>query len=231
MDQRRQSSVAANGQSQTGLPLRHIFLLLCAVIGVFIFVDALFFAQGASLKREGGGLETVSAVLYVCAVAVFFKSVPRSFQAPLWQVPALMTFFALRELDFDKRFTPSGVLSSNLYLDANALGTKLIAGCVILLFFLVIYRMLRHGAPSLLRGLRARESWAFFVLAAFLLTFVAKSVDGLGRKLGGIGINVPERVDAIASVFEEVGEAFIPVLAILALVAYWKSYAYHGETG
>lgn len=229
MDQRRQSTVAANTQNQTGLSLLHIFLLLCVIIGVFILVDALFFAQRASLKREGGGLETASAVLYICAVAVFFKSVPRGFYAPLWQVPALMTFFALRELDFDKRFTPSGVLSSNLYLDDNALGTKLIAGCVLLLFLLVVYRMLHKGVPSLLRGLRARASWAFFVLSAFLLTFVAKSVDGLGRKLGGIGIEIPERVDAIASLFEEVGEAFIPVLAILALIACWRGYADDGK--
>ncbi len=231
MNKGLQSPAARDSQRRSESSLARVFLVLTAVIGSAVLIDAVFFAQGASLKREGGGLETISAVLYLVAVGVFFKLVPRDDIVALWQVPALLVFFTLRELDFDKKFTPSGVLSSNLYLDDNALSTKLIAGSVLLLFLVVLYRMVRRGLPSLLRGLYARQTWAILVLSTFVLTFVAKSVDGLGRKLAGFGVTVPAKVDSIASIFEEVGEAFIPVLAILALIAAWRGYADDGDKG
>ncbi len=214
-----------------GFSLLRSFLVLAGVIGASVVVDALFFANGASLKREGGGLETISAVLYVYGAIVFLTVVPRSRWIRLWQIPALLVFFALRELDFDKAFTSSGVLSTNLYRGDSALSTKLIAGCVVLLFLIVLYRIVRHGLPGLLRGLRGKEPWAFLVIAAFLLTVVSKSVDGLGRKLLSIGIEISEKLDSAASVFEEIGEAFIPVLIVLAMLSFWKGRSDVGNEG
>jgi hypothetical protein len=198
------------------------FAFCTLIIGLAVLVDALFFAQGASLKREGGGLEAISAVLYVLGAGVFFTTVPRAFWVSLWQVPALLILFALRELDFDKAFTSSGVLSTALYRGESALGTKLIAGSVVLFVLVVVYRMLRMGLPAVIRALRARESWAFLVCAAAVTVVVSKSIDGLGRKLLALGIEISAGLDVAASTAEEIGEAFIPVFIILAILARWR---------
>ncbi|MEM1075745.1 MAG: hypothetical protein AAF665_06395 [Pseudomonadota bacterium] len=205
--------------------------VLILVIAISVIIDALFFANGASLKREGGGLEMISAVLYINGVIVFFKVVPSVRWLSLWQIPALLVFFALRELDFDKAFTSSGVLSSNLYRGDSALTTKLIAGSVLVLFLVVVFRIIRKGAPAVFRSVRNRETWGVLAIGAVAVTVATKQLDGLGRKLGEIGIEVSQGVDFAASMLEEVGEAFIPVLIILALLACWKGRSNVGSQG
>jgi hypothetical protein len=207
------------------LSLARVFLLCLGVIAVFIAVDLAVFAQGASFKREGGGLENVSAFLYLVAVAVFLVMVPSTHLARLAHLPLLLVFFALRELDFDKAFTSSGVLSARLYSGDSPLLTKLIAGAVALLFVATVVRTVIRGAPAVLRALRAGESWPWFAAAAGGVVVFTKSIDGLGRKLLDFGIVISDDLGATAALVEEVGEAFIPVLIILAIVARWRNVA------
>lgn len=199
------------------------FGLCLALIAGFVLIDLLFFAQGASFKREGGGLESVSAVLYVIAGFVFFAFAPRPVWGRLFHVPTLMFLFAMRELDFDKAFTPAGVLSLRLYSGDAALSTKLIAGAAAVFSIYVILRTAWRGIPAAWAALRAGQLWPWFAALAGALVVATKSVDGLGRKLLDFGIVISTDLDATASLAEEVGEVFIPVCAILAIVACWRS--------
>ena len=198
------------------------FVLCMALIAVFVVGDIVFFAEGASFKREGGGLETVSAVLYGAAAIVFFAVAPPARWLPLFHVPALMVFFACRELDFDKAFTPSGILSLRLYSGDAALMTKLISAVVAGAFVYVVFRNVVRGGPAAWRAIRAGALWPWFAVLAGALVVFTKSIDGLGRKLRDFGIVITQDVDATASLYEEVGEVFIPVCAILAIVACWR---------
>lgn len=198
---------------------------LCLVlIAVFVAGDLAFFSEGRSFKREGGGLESVSAVLYAVAVFVFFVRAPRGVWARLFHVPMLMALFAMRELDFDKAFTEAGILSLRLYSGDAALSTKLIAGAVAVFSVYVVFRMVRVGLPAGWAALKRAEIWPWFAMLAGVLVVVTKTIDGLGRKLMDVGIRISKDVDATASLIEEVGEVFIPVCAILAIVACWGRY-------
>jgi hypothetical protein len=202
--------------------LARAFLFCLGLIALFIAVDVAFFADGQSFKREGGGLENVSALLYAIAAALFFVHAPRVRWADLFHVPALMILFALRELDFDKAFTPSGILSLRLYSGDAPLMTKVISGAVAVFAVYVILRTAWLGGLAALRALRGGRLWPWFAVLAGGLVVVTKSIDGLGRKLLDFGIVISDDIDATASMIEEVGEAFIPVCAILAILSCWK---------
>ena len=217
----RPFSLTAREDAETSGLLRSFFLYALIIV-LAVCADALFFPQDASLKREGGGLETISAVLYLVGVGLFFKTVPRAFWSSLWQVPALLLLFAMREMDLDKAFTSSGVLSTGLYRGESSLGTKLIAGAVVVFVLVVLYRMMRNGLPSVIRALRAGKAWSYLVCAAAVAVVFTKSIDGLGRKLLPFGIEISAGLDTAASTIEEVGEAFIPVFIILAILARWR---------
>jgi hypothetical protein len=191
-------------------------------IAVFVGVDLAFVADGASFKREGGGLETVSAVLYVVAAVVFFRHAPAARWGALFHVPALMILFAMRELDFDKAFTPAGILSLRLYSGDASLLTKLVSGTIAAFAVYVILRCVWRGFPAGLSALRQGALWPWFAILAGGLVVFTKSIDGLGRKLLDFGIEISSDLDATASLIEEVGEAFIPVCAILAIIACWN---------
>ncbi len=209
-------------QAGASLPfLGKAFLFCLILICVFIAVDVVFFANGESFKREGGGLENVSALLYVIAAIVFFTTAPRRRWGELFHIPALMVLFAMREMDFDKAFTESGILSLRLYSGDTPIMTKLIAGSVALFAVYVILRTAWRGIPAALNGLRAGARWPWFAVLAGALVVATKSVDGLGRKLLDFGIVISSDLDSTASYAEEIGEAFIPVCAILAILACW----------
>ena len=216
-------SNAPNLSSQVFLP-KKTFVICAIVLAAVVAIDLLFFAKGESFAREGGGLETMSAVFYMVAALVFFAVTPKRHWKNLWHIPALMIFFALRELDFDKAFTTSGVLSSNLYRGDSPLMTKLIAGSVLLLFLLVLFRLVRFGGPATLRGLKARASWALLAITAALTMIFSKSIDGLARKMLSFDVVVSERVGDFAGLVEEIGEAFIPIFIILAILSRWKGH-------
>jgi hypothetical protein len=208
--------------ARLGKPLSFCLLL----IAFFVGIDLLFFAQGASFKREGGGLETVSVVLYGVALIVFFRLAPARDRLRLFHIPALMALFAMRELDLDKAFTEAGILSLKLYGGDAALSTKLIAGAVALSVVYVVLRTLRLGIPAMWSALKAGESWPWYAALAGGLVFATKLVDGLGRKLLDFGIVVSDDVSVLAATAEEIGEAFIPVCAILAMIAFWRGAAH-----
>jgi hypothetical protein len=100
--------------------------------------------------------------------------------------------------------------------------TKLIAGAAAVFAAFVILRNVRFGLRNGWQALRAGQLWPWFAVLAGALVVATKSVDGLGRKMLDFGIVISEDLDATAALAEEVGEAFIPVCAILAMLACWK---------
>lgn len=200
----------------------HVFGVCTLTILTFIAVDLAFFVGDASFKREGGGLENASAFLYAVAALLFFSVAPKADWRRLWHIPALLTFFALRELDFDKAFTPAGILSAKLYSGDASLVTKICAGSVAVFFVWTVLRTARRGAPAMWRGFRKGAQWPAFAATAAFLVVATKSIDGLGRKLLDFGIVISNDVDAAAALVEEVCEAFIPVFAIMAILARWR---------
>lgn len=179
--------------------------------------DVLRAALGVPHFAEDGPLEMASAAGYLLALAVLASRAAHRVAA--WPVAVLLIAAAARELDFDKRFTEPGILQSRLYTGDAALGLKL-AGLAAVTAVLAAAAVLcrRHGADWL-RGLAAGAAGAWWLAGALALALVSKSLDGLGRKLRPLGVEVPAGLDRAASLAEEALELGIPVAVVLAMVA------------
>jgi hypothetical protein len=197
-----------------------VFLICLLIIGVFVATDVALFSSVDAVVREGGGLENASALLYVVAALVFVALVSQQQFWLLSHLPLLLLFFALRELDFDKAFTSSGILSLRFYGGDSALLTKLVGGAIALIFVATVLRTVILGTPAAWRAARARAVWPWHAAAAAGLVVATKSIDGIGRKLLDVGIVISDHAVSVAVVVEEVGEAFIPVFALCAIIAH-----------
>lgn len=201
--------------TQPWRPLGVALVLILAAVGL----DLATLPPGASLMREHGGLELASALLYLWAAAVWMTRHGRGGLARDWQVPAVLLMMAAREFDLDKSLTTVGLLKSDLYLTAEAPVWERLLGVAVLSFVVVaLVRLARRQGRGFLAGVRKGAPPQLAVFAGLAVAALAKTVDGLGRKLEGFGLALDPSTGARIGSAEEVIELFIPLLFLVAIL-------------
>lgn len=170
----------------------------------------------AQFFQEDGPVEMLSVLLLLQGSACWFAVHGRAGWHD-WQIPAILLLFAMREMDFDKRFTDSGLLKLRTYTGEAPLQLKLLGAAVILLTALVVWRTLRRNGPGWWRGLRQGSFQSHAVLLSLLLVVFAKALDGLGRKLLDLGIAISDDLNTRAGRIEELLELAAWWLLVLAI--------------
>ena len=170
-----------------------LFLVAAAIAGALLAWAT--FVPGAGLQAEGGPFEAASAGLLAgAAVLAAARRMP-------WAA-ILLALFALRELDYDKRAVSEGILKLRQYTGDAPLWEKALGLAVVALTILTLVQLARRW--GLWRAaLSAGRTWAVLLPVAAALVLVAKSIDGLGRKLAGLGLGAPDWVLANAPLLEE----------------------------
>lgn len=178
-----------------------------------IFIDSidLFF-------KEGAGVEQVTVILLGWATVLLIYRLNLRRILMEWQLPLALLLMTLRELDFDKRFTDQGVLKLRYYTAAVPLSEKLVGIVLMPVLLLMIYRLMRRNLMSWLRRLRQRDLSAWLIAFAGVTGVIAKSIDGLARKLAFFGMDIPDIVGQRAGRIEELLEMLFVFLLIQAIV-------------
>jgi hypothetical protein len=190
-------------------------LLFIGAILLIVMSEMVSPGMQSKMMSEGGWIETASWISYF--VAAFFVAL-KVRQLPVrWSMLVLTIALGLRELDFDKRFTTMGIFKSRFYSSADVpMGEKMIgivvtAALVISLFFLI-----KNNLKPFIARLKKFEGASLSFLFAGGLLVVAKSIDGLSRKLEPFGIEPSDTVNRVAGSVEE---SFELAGALLILVA------------
>lgn len=175
------------------------------------------------LLREGGVVESASALGYLFCAAVFLQKGGIAFLKRHHYIFIVIITFMLRELDFDKRFTTMGILKSRFLIsDTVPFAEKIVgAAIILLLIYSVLSTILLHWRGFYCE-LKGRSVVGLGVTAALTLLVISKTLDGLARKLHGIGIEVGESMSVNAGKIEEILEFGIPVVIFIILRAYFK---------
>lgn len=167
--------------------------------------------------KEGYGVERVTVALYALALVLWWAARPPKGS---WQVPVLLTLFAMRELDFDKRFTEVGLLKSQYYLRDAPITDKLVGIALLILVFVVLWRLARYNLRPWLRALADRRLDAWMVGVAGVCVVVAKAIDGIDRKMAPYGITFSQDTLTRAGRSEEVLELVFILLVCQAIALF-----------
>lgn len=202
-----------------------IYMLFILVMCVLSVLSMQLGEHATSLLlKEGGVVETASAIGYVLCVVYLYSFERTESLRSHWYLYVIFLAMTLRELDFDKRFTETGVLQSKFLFASNVnLFEKGVGLLVLMLMLGAIVKWIARHAKPFFTGVRSYRSadWATgFALAFIVLT---KSIDGLARKLEPLGVQVTIGVNELASRFEEVFELGIPITFLYAIHFYWSS--------
>lgn len=172
---------------------------------------------------EGGLVETVSAMGYFICIGFLLYIAGIASVKHYWYVYLIFLAMGLRELDFDKRFTETGIFKSKFLL-ANDVGVieKILGFLVIMLIFYSVYALATRHLRGFFKDLVALKLKSFVVLQVFGLIVVAKTLDGLARKLSSFDVYIDASSNILASRLEEMLELGIPITLMYAIYLYFS---------
>lgn len=185
-----------------------------------ILCDLMLSDSVVPIFKEGHSIEVMS-VLLLCGAAIlwFWLGVHRLNRRD-WHIPVILLLMGLREMDFDKRFTSEGLLQLRLYSGAAPLWEKALGVAVIGLILWCGLRLAWINLPRWLRGIGRLQPVSWLVGCAALLLVVAKSLDGIDRKLAPFGIDIPRDVVMFSGRIEEVMEMVMALLLMQAVAVF-----------
>ena len=189
-------------------PVLSVWISIAAIVLVSL---GWWLLSGSAVLSEGGPVEVATALTLLLCAAL---SAQRGLGLHL---VAGFLLLAAREFDADKRFTSEGLLQLRLYSGDSPLAEKLLGVLVIGIALWAIWRLLRNDFGGWRGGVRSGHPAAWSVMLAFALVVVAKSLDGLARKLAPLGIDVTAAVSARSGRAEEVLELVFAGLLVYAV--------------
>lgn len=196
-----------------------IFAISCATTVLVLLGGLVVTADTYALFAEGGPIEGMSAIFLLTAALWVSTDIIRQRRWQSWHLAVLLWGAGMRELDMDKAYTQSGVLSLRLYSGDAPIVQKLLGGAVLALLIWAGLRMLARNLPGFLRRLRRFRAQEWLLVLGVGLILFAKTIDGLGRKLAPWGIDISQATSDFAGRSEEAMElvATILILQVVAL--------------
>lgn len=167
--------------------------------------------------KEGHSIEVMSALLLFGAAILWFWLGGSAEDGRNWHIPVIVLLMGMRELDFDKRFTSEGVLQLRLYTGDSPMWEKLVGAMVVGLILWCGIRLAVINLPRWFRGLYRLSPVSWLVGSAGLLLVVAKSLDGIDRKLAPFGIVFTRDFVTVSGRVEEVLELAMALLLVQAV--------------
>ncbi len=195
-------------------------IILLLLFGLSLVLDG---PDRKFLLKEGGLIEAATALGYFLCVAVMVYRGGLSYIKKYYDIFTLIIFFMLRELDFDTRFTTTGIFKLRFYTGANVPLLEKIIGIFIIVFLLyIIFMMIRRHLRDFLINLRRQDIVAVGVFITCALLGVSQTLDGLDRKLKGLGIEISHQLSLDAGAIEEIAELGVPIIILITLCAYFS---------
>ena len=204
-------------------PASFYLAVLLALTLAILLCDLVLNDDVAVIFQEGHSIEVTSALLLFSGVFLWFWLGAATHDRRNWHIPLILLLMALREKDFDVRFTSAKLLQFRLYTGDSSLWEKAIGAMVIGLILWCAVRLAVINLPNWLRGLMRLSSVSWLVGSAGLLLVIAKSLDGIERKLADFNVALPRDSVVLAGRVEELLEMVMALMLAQAVTIFSTS--------
>ncbi len=175
------------------------------------------------LIKENGIIENATVVFYIAGAIASWMYAKRTILERGLSIGLMLILLALRELDFQKRFTAISITKIKFYVSPDIPLLEKIFVCTIVFFILIfIFSFVIKNSKALLRGFRNRKDWAISAMSGLLFLFFSKLIDS-GRRILTKSLDIINyEYDNVLKTTEETAELAIPVFFLIAIIQYAK---------
>lgn len=202
----------------------HYYLLYSLVLLGLICLIAVLETIGSGFKmkliQEGGPIEQLSAAGYfICLIMLLFLRIGDT--RTHLSVMLLVLILGLRELDFHVLFTPMSMEKIKFYWSPDvSIHSKVVGASIILSLLLCCAYLMKKHLWGVIKSLKRLDPDAVGLFLGLAFIGIAKSLDGIQRKLGDFHFSITQSMMELTTVGEEILELGIPYMFIIAIVAY-----------
>lgn len=196
--------------------------LLLVTFTVIIW-DVLFLDQVNDLFDEGRAIERATAIIFALCAGLWWLLPPTDTSQRHWHISCIAALMCMRELDWDKAFTTSGIMGLKLYTGTAPILEKIIGISVLLFILWMGLRLIRHNLGHWRRGIPSFNPVSWMLLVATIMLVTAKALDGVVRKLTPYGFEISSRFQLLSMRIEEIFELSTAILMAMTVVVFSKS--------
>lgn len=201
---------------------------------MFVIVGSFFLLSlpkdiAAKLIDEDGPVEMLQAILFIVGaiISIFYRL------SKVWGeghiASFLLTILALRELDFQVKFTEISITRTKFYFSPDiSITSKIIAGILMLIIVSILIRFAWRNLSLLFKGVINKKISSILAMNGLIYIVFSNLIDRSLTILTIIGFEDTIRMEFEKTFFEELTELAIPASFLLALIVYGVSH-YKGK--
>ena len=175
--------------------------------------------QRKFLLSEAGPIEMGSVIAWFACSAFLILLYMKNIWKGGIAASVICFAFALRELDFQKKFTVMSIDKINFYIESKApIMEKLIVSLIVLFLFYLIFDLIWKNYIFVWQKLKEKNILFILIAIAISLLPLSKILDRFPNRLKEAGISVSQTIKLHASMWEEVIELIIPLLFLLLIL-------------
>jgi hypothetical protein len=174
-----------------------------------------------NLVKENGPVENLQVLFYLISAATAFIYERQRIWESGFKGGLILLIFALRELDFQKRFTGISITRTKYYFNSDApLLAKLLSGLIVMGIIVLLIIFIKKNIGVFFRSLKNNEPWSLSLTAGLFFMFFSYIIDSSKRMLASIGFEYIEDSRHIRTAVEELSELAIPFFFLNALLLF-----------
>lgn len=201
------------------------FIASLAVLAGGIIFICLPKDLATELIDEDGPVEVLQVIVYIISAIICIIYKIRKIWSGGLSAGFLLTMLALRELDFQVKFTEISMTRTKFYFSPDmSLTAKIMGGIVVISILFVLITFAWRYFSGLINGIRNHKIWSILTMNGLIFIPLAMVIDKFLTLLDLIGFEDTIKMELTKTFFEELAELAIPVLFFGALITYGISF-------
>jgi len=194
-----------------------LLLIIGSIVSIIFLPESLVYL----LTKEWGPIENAQVIFYVTGALVSWIYARQKIWNGGYQGSLILLIFAMRELDFQKKFTGISITRTKYYFHSDAaLTAKLVCALIVIGIIVLFILFIKKHSRGFYENIKARKNWSLSVVAGLVSMLFAILLDSITRVLSSLGIESVKHGHLLKNPFEELLELAIPFFFLNALLLY-----------
>jgi hypothetical protein len=202
---------------------QRIIILVFAILILVTIAAMIFLPESLAyfIIKERGPVENAQVFFYVTGAIVSWIYARQKIWKGGYHGSLILLIFALRELDFHKKFTGISITRTKYYFHSDAaFFAKLLSALIVISIIVLFILFIKKNIKVFFQDVRANKNWALSVLAGLVCIILAIFVDSSLSNLELLGMEVSRHGHIIKIAVEELIELAIPFFFLNSLLLY-----------